>query len=87
MIIVVSCAVVWPGAVTMIVLAVVTTEGEVGLGVEVAEVIAGASESLLESEFAFALELLLEFEFDLESESESEFELCWLSTLLLRPVS
>lgn len=84
---VVSCAVVWPGAVTTIVLAVVTTEGEVGLGVEVAEVTAGASESLLESEFAFALELALDFEFELESESESDSELCWIPTLLLSPVS
>ncbi len=95
---VVSCALVCPGAVTTIVLAVVTTEGGpfwvgVGSGDDGVMVTAADLESELELEFAFEFEfeLLLEFAFELEFELESSVEpedvLCWLPTLLLNPVS
>lgn len=97
---VVSCALVCPGAVTTIVLAVVITEGcpfwvGVGSGADSVEVTAAALESELELGFALELGLLLEFafefalvfEFKLESDVESEVALCALPTLLFSPVS
>lgn len=97
---VVSCALVCPGAVTTIVLAVVTTEGGpfwvgVGSGDDGVMVTAADLESELELAFAFefelllgfAFELVLELEFELESDVEPEVVLCWLPTLLLSPVS
>lgn len=96
--IVVSCALVCPGAVTTMVLAVVTTEGGpfwVGVGSDDdgVKVTADALESELELGFAFefefelVLELVFELEFELESDVEPEVVLCWLPTSLLNPVS
>ncbi len=91
---VVSCAFVCPGAVTTIVLAVVTTEGGpfwvgVGSGADGVEVIAAALESELDLELVldFAFEFGLELECELESDVESKAEFCTFPTLLLSPVS
>lgn len=70
-----SCGVVWPGAVTMIVLALVTTDGGPLL------VCDAAADNIDDDEDA-----ALPSESESESELESEPEL-WLATLLSSPVS
>ena len=71
---IVCCAVVWPAAVTTIVLALVTTDGD---PFSVGD--APADDVDVDDDDAA-------LPFESESESESEVEL-WLATLLLSPVS
>ena len=77
MVMIVSCGVVWPGAVTIIVLALVTTDGGPFLVGDAAADDADDDEDAA---------LPSEFESELESELEPEEE-PWLATLSFSPVS
>ena len=78
---IVCCAVVWPAAVTTIVLALVTTDGD---PFSVGD--APADDVDVDDDAALPFDSEFEPESELELELESELEL-WLATLLLSPVS
>ena len=82
---IVCCAVVWPAAVTTIVLALVTTDGDpFSVGDAPADDVDVDVDD--DDDAALPFDSELEFESELVSELESELEL-WLATLLLSPVS
>ena len=86
---IVCCAVVWPAAVTTIVLALVTTDGDpFSVGDAPADDVDVDDDDDDDDDAAAALPFGSEpeSESELESDLESELEL-WLATLLLSPVS